>query len=103
MARFPEVHIPTIYGDLSSQRVITMEFVKGIKISKADELREVGFDTTELGTVFIRAIIKQVLVDGFFHGDPHPGNILGDPESHQIVFLDLGLVGHGADIDDPLC
>ena len=93
MARFPQVHVPRIYDDLSGQRVITMEFVNGIKISKADELRAVGFDTTELGTVFIRAVIKQVLVDGFFHGDPHPGNILGDPATHQIVFLDLGLVG----------
>src|SRR6185369_14224391 len=74
-------------------RVITMEFVHGIKISKADELRAAGFDTSELGTVFIRAIIKQVLVDGFFHGDPHPGNILADPTSKQIIFLDLGLVG----------
>lgn len=93
MKRFPEVHIPTVYDDLSGERVITMEFVNGIKISKADELREAGFDTTELGTVFIRSIIKQVLVDGFFHGDPHPGNILADPKSKQIIFLDLGLVG----------
>jgi ubiquinone biosynthesis protein len=93
MQRFPEVHVPVTYDDLSSQRVLTMEFVRGIKISKADELREAGFDTSALGTVFIRAIIKQVLVDGFFHGDPHPGNILADPKSRQIIFLDLGLVG----------
>jgi len=93
MQRFPEVHIPVTYDELSSQRVLTMEFVRGIKISKAQELREAGFDTTLLGTVFIRAIIKQVLVDGFFHGDPHPGNILADPKSRQIIFLDLGLVG----------
>ncbi len=93
MQRFPEIHVPTVYDDLSGQRVITMEFVKGIKISKADELRAAGFDTTELGTIFIRSIIKQVLIDGFFHGDPHPGNILGDPETKRIVFLDLGLVG----------
>ena len=93
MARFPEIHVPTVYDELSGERVITMEFVNGIKISKADELRAAGFDTTELGTVFIRAIIKQVLVDGFFHGDPHPGNILADPISKQIIFLDLGLVG----------
>ena len=93
MTRFPEIHIPAVYDDLSGQRVITMEFVNGIKISKADELREAGFDTAALGTVFIRAIIKQVLVDGFFHGDPHPGNILADPTSKQIIFLDLGLVG----------
>jgi ubiquinone biosynthesis protein len=93
MQRFPEVHVPIVYDDYSSQRVLTMEFVRGIKISKADELREAGFDTSALGTVFIRAIIKQVLVDGFFHGDPHPGNILADPKSRQIIFLDLGLVG----------
>ena len=93
MQRFPEIHVPMVYDELSGQRVITMEFVKGIKISKADELREAGFDTTALGTVFIRSIIKQVLVDGFFHGDPHPGNILADPISKQLIFLDLGLVG----------
>ena len=93
MQRFPEIHVPLVYDELSGQRVITMEFVNGIKISKADELRAAGFDTAELGTVFIRAIIKQVLVDGFFHGDPHPGNILADPSSKQIIFLDLGLVG----------
>ena len=93
MRRFPEVHIPVVYDDLSGQRVKTEEFIKGIKISKADELRAAGFDTTELGTVFIRAIIKQVLVDGFFHGDPHPGNIFAIPSTKQIVFIDLGLVG----------
>ncbi len=93
MTRFPSIHVPLVWDDLSGQRVITMEFVTGIKISKADELRAAGFDTTELGTVFIRAIIKQVLIDGFFHGDPHPGNILADPDSKQIIFLDLGLVG----------
>ena len=93
MASFPEIHVPTVYDELSGERVITMEFVNGIKISKADELRAAGFDTAELGTVFIRSIIKQILVDGFFHGDPHPGNILADPISKQIIFLDLGLVG----------
>jgi ubiquinone biosynthesis protein len=93
MQRFPEIHVPLVWDELSGQRVITMEFVNGIKISKADELRAAGFDTAELGTVFIRAIIKQVLIDGFFHGDPHPGNILADPISKQLIFLDLGLVG----------
>jgi ubiquinone biosynthesis protein len=93
MAKFPEIHVPTVYDELSGERVITMEFVNGIKISKADELKAAGFDTAELGTVFIRSIIKQILIDGFFHGDPHPGNILADPISKQIIFLDLGLVG----------
>jgi ubiquinone biosynthesis protein len=93
MRRFPQVHVPITYDELSGQRVKTEEFVNGIKISKADELRAAGFDTAELGTVFIRAIIKQVLIDGFFHGDPHPGNVFVVPDTRQIVFLDLGLVG----------
>ncbi len=93
MRKFPDIHIPIVYGMLSGERVMTAEFVKGIKISKVDELREAGFDTTELGATFVRALIKQVLVDGFFHGDPHPGNILVDPDTRRIVFLDFGLVG----------
>jgi ubiquinone biosynthesis protein len=93
MQRFPQIHVPIVYDDLSGQRVKTEEFIHGIKISKAEEIRAAGFDTTELGTVFIRAIIKQVLIDGFFHGDPHPGNVFVVPETGQIVFLDLGLVG----------
>ncbi len=73
--------------------MLTAEFVGGIKISDVARLREAGIDTTELGSVFIRALIKQVLVDGFFHGDPHPGNVLVDPESGRIIFLDFGLIG----------
>ena len=93
MSKFPDIHIPIVYGTLSGERVMTAEFVKGIKISKVDELRQAGFDTADLGATFVRALIKQVLVDGFFHGDPHPGNILVDPDTRRIVFLDFGLVG----------
>jgi ubiquinone biosynthesis protein len=93
MERFPEITVPRIYDELSGPRVLTMELIRGIKISHADELREAGFDTNALGDVFMRAVIKQVLVDGFFHGDPHPGNLMADPSDMRLVFLDLGLVG----------
>jgi ubiquinone biosynthesis protein len=93
MQRFPEIHIPVVDAERSSARVLTAEFVKGIKISDVERLRAAGMDTTHLGSVFIRGLIKQVLVDGFFHGDPHPGNVLVDPETGQIVFLDFGLIG----------
>lgn len=93
MRRFPEIHVPVIDPERSSERVITAEFVKGIKISDVDRLRDAGLDTRHLGGVFIRSLIKQVLVDGFFHGDPHPGNVLVDPDTQQIVFLDFGLIG----------
>jgi ubiquinone biosynthesis protein len=93
MRRFPEIHIPVADATRSSERVLTAEFVSGIKISDVERLQAAGLDTTHLGSVFIRGLIKQVLVDGFFHGDPHPGNVLVDPSNGQIVFLDFGLIG----------
>jgi ubiquinone biosynthesis protein len=93
LARFPEITVPRIYDKLSGTRVLTMEFIDGIKVSKVDELRAAGFDTDALGSIFIRSVIKQILIDGFFHGDPHPGNMLADPVAKRLVFIDLGLVG----------
>ncbi|HEY4752810.1 MAG TPA: AarF/UbiB family protein, partial [Candidatus Limnocylindrales bacterium] len=93
LARFPEIAVPRIYSELSGTRVLTMEFIDGIKVSKVDELRAAGFDTDKLGVTFIRSVIKQILIDGFFHGDPHPGNMLADPVGLRLVFIDLGLVG----------
>jgi ubiquinone biosynthesis protein len=93
MARFDLIHIPVVDEDRSSSRVLTMEFVEGIRITDLDGLREAGLDPAEIGSTFMRAIIKQVLIDGFFHGDPHAGNVLVVPETGQVVLLDLGLVG----------
>ena len=93
LARFEDIAVPKVYDELSGSRVLTMEFVRGIKVSNVAALREAGFDTDQLGSTFIRAVIKQILIDGFFHGDPHPGNLLADTEKRQLVFLDLGLIG----------
>jgi ubiquinone biosynthesis protein len=93
LAKFSEIHIPTIWAELSARRVLTEEFVHGIRISDAAALTAAGLNVEDVGRVFVRALIKQVLIDGFFHGDPHPGNVVVNPDSKQIVFLDLGLVG----------
>ena len=93
MAKFPNVGVPNVFGDLSGERVLTMEFVKGIKISDVTKLEAAGLDRQALGVAFIRALIKQVLIDGFFHGDPHPGNLFVVPETGKVVFIDCGLVG----------
>ncbi|MCJ7710057.1 MAG: AarF/UbiB family protein, partial [Chloroflexi bacterium] len=93
MVKFDRMHVPVVYGQLSGERVMTAEFVKGFKISDVAALDAAGIDRKEIGTVFVRALIKQVLVDGFFHGDPHPGNIFVEPETGRITFLDFGLVG----------
>jgi ubiquinone biosynthesis protein len=82
-----------VYSALSGERVLTAEFVSGIKISNVAGLDEAGIDRGALGDLFVRALIKQVLVDGFFHGDPHPGNVLVDPGTGRVIFLDFGLVG----------
>src|SRR5207342_2598763 len=89
MARFELIHIPVVDEDRSSSRVLTMEFVQGIRITDLDGLREAGLDPAEIGSTFMRAIIKQVLIDGFFHGDPHAGNVLVVPATGQVVLLDL--------------
>jgi ubiquinone biosynthesis protein len=93
MAKFPQIHVPVVYSALSGERVLTAEFVSGVKISNVAGLDEAGIDRGALGDLFVRALIKQVLVDGFFHGDPHPGNVLVDPGTGRVVFLDFGLVG----------
>ncbi len=93
MVKFPGLHVPMVYGALSGQRVMTAEFIQGVKITSVDQLDAAGIDRREIGTLFVRALIKQVLVDGFFHGDPHPGNVFVEPETGRIVMLDFGLIG----------
>jgi ubiquinone biosynthesis protein len=93
MADIPGIHVPTIYCDFISRRVLTMECIHGVKITDLDALDRAGLNRTELATTFIKAMMKQVLIDGFFHADPHPGNVLVTPEDGTINFLDLGLVG----------
>jgi ubiquinone biosynthesis protein len=87
------VHVPKIYSQQTSNRILTMEFIRGVKLNKVDQIDAAGIDRKQLARTFIRAIMKQVLVDGFFHGDPHPGNLMINLDNGVIQFLDLGMVG----------
>jgi ubiquinone biosynthesis protein len=89
----PFVHVPTMYHHLSGTRVLTMEFVNGVKIDKPGALDCIGVDRVTLTESFMRALIKQIFVDGFFHGDPHPGNIFIDLDNRALTYIDFGLVG----------
>lgn len=93
MRHFPTVHVPAVCSDLSTARVMTQEFVSGVKITNTAALDAAGVDRQALAVLFVRSIVKQVIYDGFFHGDPHPGNILVDTETGQLIFLDLGMMG----------
>ena len=93
MAELPGVHVPTLYRQLSSRRVLTQEFIAGVKISNVAAIDAAGLDRAVIGENALRAAIKMLLVDGFFHADPHPGNLIVNLETGQVTFLDSGMVG----------
>ena len=94
LASFPEIYIPTVIHDLSTTRVLTTELVKGQKVSKLTPLRMIENNYAELAGVITRAYLQQICVDGFWHSDPHPGNLFirEMDEKPQIVLLDFGMV-----------
>ena len=93
MQSIPGVHLAKIYSQYTTSKVMTEEFIHGVQLNKVEKIDAAGIDRKQLARTFIRAIMKQVLVDGFFHGDPHPGNLMINLETGVIQFLDLGMVG----------
>jgi len=92
LKEFPHLIIPAPIADYSTSRVLTMEYVPGIKITKMSPLARMEFDGETLAEELFHAYLQQILVDGFFHADPHPGNVFLTPD-HRIALLDLGMVG----------
>jgi ubiquinone biosynthesis protein len=93
LATIEGVHVPKIYYDLSTSKVLTMEFIKGVKISNLEAIEKARLDRQMLARNALRAMIKMLLIDGFFHADPHPGNILVNLETGTVNLLDTGMVG----------
>lgn len=91
--RQPRVVIPEIHWELSSEALLVMDFVEGTPPSDADRLRAAGIDPRAIAALGADAVLQMVLIDGFFHGDPHPGNLLCQP-GDKIALLDFGMVGH---------
>lgn len=91
MTEYPRIKVPKIYWKYSGQRLLVMEYIEGTRIDAIDELSE-KHDTKELAKIGFESYLKQIFVDGFFHGDPHPGNLLVTDDG-KIVFLDFGMVG----------
>ncbi len=92
MREFEGVRVPKIYWQYSGRRLLVMEYMKGLKIDMVEQIRKMGVDPRALATLGFRAYMKQIFEDGFFHGDPHPGNLLITPDG-KLVFLDFGMMG----------
>jgi len=93
MEGLPGVSVPKAYPQLSSSKVLTMDFMAGVKINNVQAIDAAGLDRLEIGRNILRALIKQLLIDGFFHADPHPGNVLVNLETGAVGFLDMGMMG----------
>jgi predicted unusual protein kinase regulating ubiquinone biosynthesis (AarF/ABC1/UbiB family) len=89
-----DVAVPRVHWELTTRRVLVTDFVDAIKITDVEGLRAAGLDTERVARILVEAYCEQVLVHGFFHADPHPGNLLvqrtarGEP---RLVFVDFGL------------
>jgi len=93
LLEFPGIVVPTPIEDFTTSRVLTMEYIRGKKITELSPLARLDFKGADLAEELFHAYLKQILVDGFFHADPHPGNVLLT-DDHRIALLDLGMVGH---------
>lgn len=86
------IKIPKIFWEHTSRRVLTMEYVEGIKISDFAALHQANLDTKMIAQKLVNALFKQIFEYGFFHADPHPGNLAISPEQ-KLIFYDFGQVG----------
>ena len=86
------IHVPLVYPELSTQRVLVMEYVLGIKASMTTQLREQGYDLPLIAERGATLVMEQIFVHGFFHADPHPGNVFILPDN-VVCFIDFGQMG----------
>jgi predicted unusual protein kinase regulating ubiquinone biosynthesis (AarF/ABC1/UbiB family) len=86
------VRVPKIFWSHTKTRVLTLEFIRGTKVVDLEGLRANGISAVKVNRLLIRTYLKQLLEDGFFHADPHPGNLLVMDSGH-LAFFDFGMVG----------
>ena len=88
----PEVVIPKIYWDYSTNKVLTMDYISGVKVNHIETLKEEGYNRKLIARRITDSMLHQILMEGFFHGDPHPGNIYILP-GNKVAYIDFGMIG----------
>ena len=98
----PRIHVPRVVWDLSTRRVLTLENVAAIKLGDYEAITAAGIDRSKVASALLDAYMQQILEDGFFHADPHPGNLFVTPRegtdedgnaNWQLTFIDFGMMG----------
>jgi len=87
------IKIPAIYWEFTTSRILTMEYVEGVRADDASGIRDAGLDSRKLALYGVEAQLQQILIDGFFHADPHPGNSFA-LKGNVLCFYDFGMVGY---------
>lgn len=88
----PNVVIPTVFWDYTTDRVLTMNYIEGITLRELPSRDNSSIDTARIADIAVQALVQQIFEFGIFHGDPHPGNLLVTEEG-SLVFLDFGIIG----------
>ncbi|KXZ39430.1 ubiquinone biosynthesis protein [Alkalithermobacter thermoalcaliphilus JW-YL-7 = DSM 7308] len=86
------IHIPKVYWDYTSKRVLTLEKIKGVQITDFKKIENNHWDSKKIANIGALSFMKQIFIHGFFHADPHPGNII-IVGNEKIAFIDFGIVG----------
>jgi ubiquinone biosynthesis protein len=92
LSGFKSIVVPQPVDDYTTSRVLTMDYVLGTKVTKLSPLARLEVDGEQLGRELVRAYLHQIILDGFFHADPHPGNVFLTDDG-RVALLDLGMVG----------
>lgn len=93
---FPGVSVPKVHWKFTTSKVLVMEFIEGVKINEIDKLEGTKVNKRKLASVLYLSYLKQLMEDGFFHADPHPGNLLVK-EDGTLTYIDFGMVGNVSD------
>lgn len=98
----PMVHVPFTYPEFSNNSVLTMEFIEGFKVNDKDKIIALGMNPSQVSQDIISLFLKQILEDGFFHADPHPGNVFIMYDK-RYCFIDFGSMGTMTTYEQELC
>jgi len=93
----PNIKVPKLYEKYSTKRVLSMEYINGVKISDTEKLKKLGYDLKDITKKGFDLICEQIFIHRFFHADPHPGNLM--VSDGKIVFLDFGIMGRLSEED----